>query len=176
LLGWTNKLHTFLADKEYKMVQSLEEFMKAERIRLNDERKVIIGQQRDLEKRLADTDQELAAIAAYEITKSGRFTTAQKAPAARVVSSQRRPGASFVDGRGGKRAALLTFIEQNPGLKRGDILKKMGAKGDKRGEMSVSSALTALARNKQVIRRDGMYSLPGPWGTTGHDEGSFPST
>jgi len=33
----------------------------------------------------------------------------------------------------------------------------MGLKGNKTGEMSVSNALTALTKSKQVIRRDRKY-------------------
>jgi len=36
----------------------------------------------------------------------------------------------------------------------------MGLKGDKPSEMSVSNALTAMTKAKQVTRRDGATSLP----------------
>jgi hypothetical protein len=46
-------------------------------------------------------------------------------------------------------------IKANPdGLARGEILEKMGLKGDKSGKMSVSNALTALTKNGQVVRGD----------------------
>jgi hypothetical protein len=35
--------------------------------------------------------------------------------------------------------------------------ERMGLKGDKSGEMSVSNALTALTKANQVARRDGRY-------------------
>lgn len=49
---------------------------------------------------------------------------------------------------------LLNLIRQGNGLTRGEILEKMGLKGDKLGEMSVSNALTALTKSNQV-RRNG---------------------
>jgi hypothetical protein len=40
----------------------------------------------------------------------------------------------------------MQVIKGNPsGLTRGEILDRMGLKGDKSGEMSVSNALTALS-------------------------------
>ena len=39
----------------------------------------------------------------------------------------------------------------------GELLEKMGLKGDKAGEMSVSDALIALTKNNQLMRRDGKY-------------------
>ena len=46
------------------------------------------------------------------------------------------------------------------GLSRGEILERMGLKGDKSGEMSVSNALTALTKSNQVARREGKYVVP----------------
>jgi hypothetical protein len=60
---------------------------------------------------------------------------------------------------GSKRDALMQTIRQNPsGLTRGEILDKMGLKGDKSGEMSISNALTALIKANQISRRDGKYT------------------
>lgn len=59
--------------------------------------------------------------------------------------------------RGSKREQLLQLIKDGNGLTRGEILEKMGLKGDKTGEMSVSNALTALTKANQVARRDGKY-------------------
>jgi Fe2+ or Zn2+ uptake regulation protein len=58
-----------------------------------------------------------------------------------------------------KRDALMKVIKDNPsGLTRGEILERMGLKGNKSGEMSVSNALTALTKANQVTRRDGRYN------------------
>lgn len=56
--------------------------------------------------------------------------------------------------RGSRREELLQVIRQGGGLTRSEILEKMGLKGNKQGEMSVSNALTALTKSNQV-RRDG---------------------
>jgi hypothetical protein len=52
---------------------------------------------------------------------------------------------------------LLELIRQNDGLSRGEILERMGLKGDKSGEMSVSNALNALNKSNQVRREGGKY-------------------
>jgi len=48
----------------------------------------------------------------------------------------------------------MQVIKANPsGLTQGEILERMGLKGGKTGEMSVSNALTALTKANQVTRR-----------------------
>jgi hypothetical protein len=137
------------------MALSLQEFMENERKRLNAERKATVEQQGELEKKLADIDRERAAIAAYEITRSGKFAPLQK-PAARRASSKRL--ASVGTPRGSKSSAIFSLINGSPsGLSRAEILGNMGLKGDKPGEKSVSNALTVLTKSKQVTRRDGKY-------------------
>jgi hypothetical protein len=57
------------------------------------------------------------------------------------------------------RRTLAGGWGRNPdGLTRGEILEKMGLKGDKSGEMSISNALTALTKANQIFRRDGKYT------------------
>jgi hypothetical protein len=137
------------------MTLSLHEFMENERTRLNAERKSIVEQQRELEKKLADIDRERAAIAAYEITRSGKFAPVQK-PATRRTPRKRLASASTP--RGSKSSAIFSLIRENPsGLNRAEIIEKMGLKGNKRGEKSVSNALTVLTQSKQVTRQDGKY-------------------
>ena len=125
-------------------------FIERDRDRLNNERETIFNQQHELELKLTAINRELAAIDAYESAKSG------KAPAAaRQVRASRAPSRGR---RGSKRDALMQTIRQYPdGLTRGEILEKMGLKGDKSGEMSVSNALTALTKANQISRRDGKY-------------------
>ena len=126
------------------------EFVKRERDRLHSAREQIFNQQQELEKKLADINRELTAIDAYEAAKTGK----QIGPA-RQARQTRGPSRGR---RGSKREALLQLIQQNAGgLSRREILEKMGLKGDKSGEMSVSNALTALTKTSQVSRRDGKY-------------------
>jgi hypothetical protein len=122
--------------------------MKQERERLQRERDAIYNQQRELESKLKDINREFAAIEAYEAAKTGKQAAAQQ----RGARGRRQAR------RGSRREALLQLIGQNPdGLSRGEILERMGLKGDKSGEMSVSNALTALTKSNQVSRSGGKY-------------------
>lgn len=122
--------------------------MREERERLDQERQAIFNQQQELENKLAAINREMDAISAYESAKTGK----QAAPARQARGGRTRAR------RGSKREQLLDLIRQHPdGLARKDILEKMGLKGDKSGEMSVSNALTALTKTNQVSRNEGRY-------------------
>ena len=126
-------------------MQTFADFIQHERDRLHAEREAIFTQQHELEGKLAGINKELSAIDAYEAAKTGkpvRATTTRRASTSR---------------RGSKREQLLETIRAGGGLARGEILEKMGLKGNKAGEMSVSNALTALTKANQVSRRDGKY-------------------
>jgi hypothetical protein len=129
--------------------QRFSDIMKEERERWQRERGEIFNQQQELENKLADLNRELAAIDAYEAAKTGK----QPAAATTRGAGGRRQGR-----RGSRREALLQLIGENPeGLTRGEILERMGLKGDKSGEMSVSNALTALTKRNQLSRMGGKY-------------------
>ena len=123
------------------------EYIGRERDRLRAEREQIFNRQKELQRRLDAINREFAALEAYETAKIGK--------AARQASVSRQPRAR----RGGRREELLNLIQQGDGLSRGEILERMGLKGDKAGEMSVSNALTALAKGNQ-IRREGRKYYP----------------
>ena len=126
------------------------DFIARERERLHAAREQIFNQQHELQTKLDAINREFTAIDAYEAAKSG------KAPAAarQTRGARTRPQTR----RGSKREALMQVIKDNPsGLSRGEILERMGLKGDKSGEMSVSNALTALTKANQVTRREGRY-------------------
>lgn len=123
------------------------QFVEQERTRLTAERESLLAQRADIDTKIADLDREFEAISAYVSTKEGRSAT----------QKQRRQAPAR---RGSKREELLKLIRQNPsGLKRGEILERMGLKGDKAGEMSISNALTALVKNNQVVRDAGSYRI-----------------
>lgn len=128
------------------MAQTLQDVIAKDRERLNSEREAIRGQQRELESKLAAIDREFAAIEAYEAAKTG------KTPA-RQTSGRRAPAAR----KGSKRDGVMQVLKEHPGLTRGELLEKMGLRGDKSGEMSVSNALTALTKSNQVRRDGGKY-------------------
>ena len=121
------------------------EYIARERERLHAEREQVFTQQEELRRRLDAVNREFAAMEAYETAKTG------KAP--RRAQTDRQPRAR----RGSRREALLEMIRQSDGLSRGEILERMGLKGDKSGEMSVSNALTALTQSNQVRREGGKY-------------------
>jgi hypothetical protein len=121
------------------------EFISRERDRLRAEREQVFNRQEELQRKLDAVNREFAAIEAYETAKTGK--NARQAPASRQPRAR----------RGSRRQALLELIRQSDGLSRGEILERMGLKGDKSGEMSVSNALTALTKSNQVRRAGGKY-------------------
>ena len=122
------------------------EYIARERDRLRAEREQIFTQQEELQRQLDAVNREFAAIEAYEGAKTGKAAR-QQAPAGRQSRAR----------RGSRREGLLELIQQGNGLSRGEILERMGLKGDKQGEMSVSNALTALAKRNQIRREGGKY-------------------
>lgn len=134
-----NNDHSDLGDGNFA------EYITRERDRLHAEREQIFSQQEELQRKLDAVNREFAAIEAYETAKTGK--------AARPASAGRQSRAR----RGSRREALLELIRQSDGISRGEILERMGLKGDKSGEMSVSNALTALTKSSQVRREDGKY-------------------
>ena len=140
------------------MAVDFQEYIKNERKRLNNERRALVAQQRDVEKKLADIDRELGAIGAYETAKTRKPAKAETARAPRKTRASRK--AASTGRRGSRREPILKLISETPsGLSRGEILERMGLKGDKSGTMSVSNALTALTKSNQVARQDGKYVI-----------------
>jgi hypothetical protein len=138
--------------------------MQRERERLNHERDEILNQQKELENKLTEITLELAAIDAYEAAKTGKAAIPTPRPPAPTTSeatieelpAEPRPRPQ----PGTRREALLQVIGENPnGLSRGEIFKRMGLKGDKAAEKSVTNALTALTKNNRVSRREGKYVI-----------------
>jgi hypothetical protein len=121
------------------------DYIARERERLSREREEISNQRRELDNRLAAIDRESQALEAYQTAKTG------KPSGRRRMQTQRRTP------RGSRREELLNLIRGGNGLSRGDILERIGLKGDKAGEMSVSNALTALTKRNQVRREGGKY-------------------
>ena len=124
------------------MANTFQDFITKDRDRLHAEREAVFTQQHELEGKLAAINNELRAIDAYEAAKTG------KAAPARQTGARRAPRARSSS----KRERLLQIIKDAQGLSRGEILEKMGLKGNKSGEMSVSNALTALTKAGHVVR------------------------
>jgi hypothetical protein len=137
-----------------------------ERERLSLEREEMLHQQKGLENKLAEIHREFAAIDAYEAAKTGKAaapTRQRGGPGKSAVtikqsSAEMRPRPQA----GTRREALLKVIGEQPrGLSRGEIFQRMGLKGDRLAEKSVSNALTALTKSNQVSRREGKYVIDG---------------
>src|SRR3954462_4245300 len=103
--------------------EQFSEYVSRERDRLNSEREALLTQQRELQAKLVEIDREFQAINAYEVAKTG------KAP-----RQSRSDGTRRATRRGSKREDLLRVIGDGNGLSRGEILDRMGLKGDKAGE------------------------------------------
>jgi DNA-binding transcriptional ArsR family regulator len=124
------------------MAQSFQDYVTKERERLNSEREGILVKRAELDAQLAVINREFKAIEAYEAAKSGK-TSRQSGP--RTTGSR----------KGSKRDGIMAALADIPhGLTRGELLEKLGLKGNKSGEMSVSNALTALTKAGQVVRND----------------------
>ena len=145
--------------------------MQRERERLSHDRDEILNQQKELENqqrelknKLTEITRELAAIDAYEAAKTGKAAIPIQQPPAPTKSEatieelpaepRARPQPET------RRETLLRVIGGEPkGLSRGEIFERMGLKGNKSAEKSVSNALTALTKNKLVFRREGKYVI-----------------
>jgi hypothetical protein len=120
-----------------------EAFITRQREALLQQREAIFTQQADLQTQLDEVNGMLAKFDVFE----------GKAARPSQTRGRRSSGAR----QSSKRDDLLKVIREGHGLTRGEILDKMGLKGNKSGEMSVSNALTALTKGNQVARRDAKY-------------------
>jgi hypothetical protein len=128
---------------EHTVLEETRDFITRQRGTLLEHREAILAEQRALQKRLDEVDEMLAKFAVFEGKPSPRHAKGPASPGAR---------------RGSKREAILAVLSDNPrGLSRGEIVRKLGLKGNKSGEMSVYNALTGLSKNNQVVREDGKY-------------------
>jgi hypothetical protein len=142
------------------------EVMQRERERLSREREEVINQQRDLENKLTEINRELAAVDAYEAAKTGKAAPPGRrlrGPRTSAAAAQQSPAETGARPQAGsRREALLQVIREQPkGLSRGEIFQRLGLKGNKSAEKSISNALTALTKNNQVSRREGKYVIGG---------------
>lgn len=128
-------------------MDTFEQMIEKERARLGKLRDDLNEQQENIFTQLADIDKELDAISAYERAKSGKPARQPKA-----AKNTRAP-------RGAKREELLSLIEDSPNLTRGEIIEKLGIKGDKAQEQSISNALATLKKAGVIAANDGKYAI-----------------
>ena len=131
---------------EHTIVEETRAFIKKQREILIKERQGIFAEQQALQERLDSVNEMLAKFDVFEGNPS------------RQSGSRRTQQGRRSSRRDGIMAALADIPH---GLSRGEILDKLGLKGNKQGEMSVSNALTALTKTNQVVRKDGKYVVAG---------------
>jgi hypothetical protein len=128
------------------MTDTLADIIARDKERLGKEREAIFTQQQELEQKLEEINREMRAIDAYEATKSGKHSEPRQ---------QRKPQGIR---RTGIRDDVLKVVSDNPdGLTRDDVLVKMHVKGDKSATASVSQALSALSKAKQLTKDGRTY-------------------
>jgi stage III sporulation protein SpoIIIAA len=132
---------------ESTILAETEAFISRQREALLDQRQELLNQQRAIQEQLDQVDQMLTKFDVFEGKYARRGATRK--------AGRRRASAGR---RGSRREELMKVIRSGHGLTRGEILEKMGLKGKKAGEMSVSNALTALTKSNQV-RKDGRKYL-----------------
>ena len=114
------------------IIAETQAFITKQREALLQQRETIFTQQQELQRRLDEVNEMLRKFDAFE----GKAV----APSRQQARARRSSGTR----RGSKRDELLKVIREGNGLTRGEILEKMGLKGDKSGEMSVSTRLLRL--------------------------------
>jgi hypothetical protein len=133
------------------MAEDMTTVAAAERERLGKERSGIETKMGELRAQLAEVDHKLGAIDAYETALNGKAPT-------KMMSRQRQGGKRA--GRGEKQAQVLTLVEAAAeGVVRGDLIAKLGVKGSKSGEQSVSNALNALKKAGKIDSTDGKWHV-----------------
>ena len=121
--------------------QTFEQFIKKERARLTKSREDALAKRAEIDASIAAIDTELAAIDAYEAAKLGKPLRGRKGGTR----------------RSGRRQEVLAAIKKHPqGISPAALKESLGAT-DKSAQQSVSNALAALKRNKQVTAKDGVY-------------------
>jgi hypothetical protein len=124
----------------------------AERERLTKERSDIGTKISELQSQLGEIDRKLVAIEAYEKALSGKVP-------ARAMAKRRYGGRRARHGE--KQAQMLRLVEAaTEGATRGELVEKLGVKGNKAGEQSASNALHALKKAGKINSTDGRWHIP----------------
>ena len=132
---------------EIEYMDTFEQMIEKERARLGKLRDDLTAQQSNIVTQLADIDKELAAIGAYERAKQGKPERQTK-----MTKNTRAP-------RGAKREELLFIIAETPNLTRGEIIEKLGIKGEKSQEQGISNALATMKKVGTITAIDGKYTI-----------------
>lgn len=126
------------------------EMMEQERKRILSKLEGLMAKKAELEQEERALNIELAGIKAYSDAKLGIVS----APKGTRVKQTRGPRQS------GVRVQILDIIQASPdGIKRPDLLEKLGAKGDKAKEQAISNALVALKKDDKITGERGEYKV-----------------
>lgn len=126
------------------MATNFADMMKTERDRLTGALDDVQARMDKLNEEAAGYKRELAAIDAYERTKTGKTTA---------------PTTSTRAARGSRSDTLLAMIGGTDGMTRSQILEEIGAKGNKSLEGSISNALATMKKKGQLNLKDGTYTV-----------------
>ena len=122
-------------------METFEAAVARERQRLEEASRNVQERRSKLDDELAIIEQELAAIAAYEVTRRGKAGG----------TAARKP-------RGDRRRKIVELIQDAAdGLTRGEIIEALELRGNKSGEQSISNALNALKKANSIGAKDGRY-------------------
>src|SRR4051794_19641208 len=122
----------------------------AERKRLQKLRDKVHARKTQIDRELADIERDLQAM--------GGFVSSSRQAGRRAAGGTSSGGGGRRAGRGQRRQQVLDAIKSAAhGATRRDIIEKMGAKGDRALEQSISNVLAALFKSKAVNRENGRY-------------------
>lgn len=127
-------------------MRNFAELIMQERDRLSKEEEAITKQIADLQAKLSEIATERKALDAYQAAKEGKPARQARARTARAP-------------RGKKRDQLVALIRDNPNLTRGELIDKLGIRGDKSAEGSLSNALAGLKKAGTITAVDGKYRV-----------------
>src|SRR3954464_13845996 len=140
----------FMIGRRKHMPETFEEMVERDRERLTKAREDALARRKQIDDEIEAIDREFEAIKAYERIKTQKT---QKGGAASKKPGQRAR-------RGERQQEVLDLIGQHPdGLTRAEILAELGAKGDKKAEASISSALNNLKKSGRLGSEGKRYIL-----------------
>jgi hypothetical protein len=138
------------------MAGTFETMIQNERERLIKAREDAQARLEEIQKEIADIDREFEAIEAYERVKADKLRKGV-APSKGEAASK-KPGQRAR--RGERQQEVLDLVGQHPdGLTRSEILERLGVKGDKKAEASISNALNNLKKAGRLGSEGKRYIL-----------------
>lgn len=127
---------------------TFEDMIEKERTRLNDLRNEAMGRRDAIDTELGGIDKELSAIAAYEAAKTGKVATTRASSGTRAPKGQRREQVRKI------------LANNTDGLTPVEIIKAVGAYGDKQAESAYRQAILNMTKTKELGKKEGRYFLP----------------